>query len=301
MTGEALHEGEGTSPSEAGFFACGAASARREIAYRRRSAPVDAEPAPGIFWLGGFRSNMRGEKASALDRLAAEMGCAFLRFDYSGHGESSGRFEDGTIGIWLEESLAVLRGLTSGPQVVVGSSMGAWIALLVAKAFAASGESDRLKGLVLVAPAVDFTEKLIWEFIPPRARKALDKNGLWLRPSPYAPDPDPITKTLIEEGRAHLLLGGVIRTFCPVHILQGMADAIVPWRHAMSLAEHLAGDPVSVTLVKDGDHRLSREEDLARLRAAVEAMLKEASTGAARPVQPSFDFDAESATSESLD
>lgn len=292
MTNEALQIGDKAASPEAEVFTFGTPPLLCKIAYRRRAA-AGSEPGPGIFWLGGFRSNMRGEKAGALDRLAAEAGCAFLRFDYSGHGESSGRFEDGTIGLWLEESLAVLRGLTSGPQVIVGSSMGAWIALLVAKALAASGQSDRLKGLVLIAPAVDFTEKLIWELMPQRARKALDKNGIWRRPSPYAPDPDPITKTLIEEGREHLLLGGVIRSFCPVHILQGMADEIVPWRHAMSLAEHLAGDPVTVTLVKDGDHRLSREEDLARLRAAVEAMLKDASAAAARPVQPSFDFGAE--------
>jgi pimeloyl-ACP methyl ester carboxylesterase len=272
MKGKASPDGKGAALSEAEVFTVGTAPMRREIAYRRRVAPAGAAPAPGILWLGGFRSNMKGEKASALDRFAAMTGHAFLRFDYSGHGESGGLIKDGTIGLWLEESLAALRGLTSGPQVIVSSSMGAWIALLVARALFASGESDRLKGLVLVAPAVDFTEKLIWDLMPPRARETLDKDGLWLRSSPYSPDPDPITKTLIEEGRAHLLLGGMIRTFCPVHIVQGMADEVVPWRHVMGLAEHLAGDPV-----RDGDHRLSREEDLARLRAVVEAMVKDVS------------------------
>jgi pimeloyl-ACP methyl ester carboxylesterase len=216
---------------------------------------------------------MRGTKAAFLDRAAAESGHAFLRFDYSGHGESGGRFEDGTMGLWLEESLAVMRALTDGRQVIVGASMGAWLALLVAKALRARGEEDRLAGLVLLAPAVDFTETLLWDAMPPEARAQLATAGVWLRASAYSSEPYPITKALIEEGRGHLVLGSTIRTFCPVHVIQGMADADVPWRHAMVLVEHLAGDPVTLTLVKDGDHRLSRAQDLARLRAAVDLMI----------------------------
>lgn len=248
----------------------------RAIAYRLRPAePPDAGRA-GLVWLGGFRSDMKGTKATFLDRRAAEEGLAFLRFDYSGHGESGGRIEDGTIGLWLEEALAAIDALTKGRQVFVGSSMGAWLALLVARALRQRGEEGRLAGLVLLAPAVDFTEKLLWERMPLEARSAVEKTGAWLRPSAYSATPDPITKALIEEGRNHLMLGGTIRTYCPVHIIQGMADEAVPWQHAMALVEHLAGDPVTLMLVKDGDHRLSREDDLMRLWTAVESMISAA-------------------------
>ncbi|SFK27213.1 Esterase/lipase [Methylocapsa palsarum] len=225
-----------------------------------------------MVWLGGFNSNMRGTKAEALDRKAAEQGRACLRFDYSGHGDSEGAFGDSTIGMWLTESLAAIRACTDGPSVVVGSSMGGWLALLCARALHASGEQSRLKGLVLIAPAVDFTERLIWDEMSVKAKKEMDRTGVWLRPSPYSAEPDRISKGLIEEGRAHLLLGGPVRAYCPVHILQGMQDEVAPWRRALTLVEHLAGDPVSLTLVKDGDHRLSRDEDIARLFAAVEAI-----------------------------
>jgi alpha-beta hydrolase superfamily lysophospholipase len=246
---------------------------RRSIAYRCRAARGPGRAAPGLVWLGGFGSQMRGIKARSLDRAASENGWAFLRFDYSGHGESGGRFEDGTIGLWVEESLAAFTMLTHGPRVIVGSSMGAWIALLVAKALAERGEAHRLAGLVLLAPAVDFTEKLVWDRMDDEARATLAAKGAWLRPSPYSIVPVPITAVLIEEGRRHLLLDRTIRTFCPVHIIHGMADDDVPWRHALTLVEHLAGDPVTVTLVKDGDHRLSRDEDLLRLADAVATMV----------------------------
>jgi pimeloyl-ACP methyl ester carboxylesterase len=199
-------------------------------------------------------------------------GRAYLRFDYSGHGLSDGSFEAGTIGVWLEESLAAIRELTEGPQILVGSSMGGWLALLIARALHQSGEEERLKGLVLLAPAVDFTEVLIFERMPASARAELLKNGVWMRPSNHSPARYPITKRLIEDGRNHLLFGGTIRAYCPIHILQGMQDENIPWRHTMTLVENLASDPVSVTLVKDGDHRLAGEEDLARLTAAIEAM-----------------------------
>ena len=215
---------------------------------------------------------MRGEKASHLDRAAAAAGRACLRFDYSGHGESGGLFEGATIGMWLEETLAAFRALTAGPQILVGSSMGGWLALLVARALAEGGEAGRLAGLVLIAPAVDMTEKLIFEKMSRKARAELEKTGVFLRQSPYEAQPHPISREFIAEGRGHLLFGGTIRSHCPVHILQGMQDEAVPWRHALALVEHMHGDPVTLTLVKDGDHRLSRPEDLARLWAAVEGI-----------------------------
>jgi pimeloyl-ACP methyl ester carboxylesterase len=253
------------------FLAVGSGCCARRIAYLRR-APKPGITRAGIVWLGGFRSDMRGLKAAHLDIYAQESGRAFLRFDYSGHGLSEGRFETGTIGAWLEESLAAIRALTDGPQILAGSSMGGWLALLAARALHASFEAERLKGLVLIAPAVDFTEALIFAEMSDSARAELAKTGVWRRASAYAPEPYPITRELIEEGRKHLLLGSVIRAHCPVHILQGMQDKDVPWRHAAELAEHLPADPVSLTLVKDGGHRLSREEDLAKLTAAVAAM-----------------------------
>ena len=215
---------------------------------------------------------MRGEKASYLDREAMAAGRAFLRFDYSGHGQSEGRFERGTVGLWLEEALAVLRALTEGPQILVGSSMGGWLALLAARALAAAGEAERLKGLVLIAPAVDFTETLLWGRMSAKARAQMKAKGFWLRPSPYETEPYPISPELIEEGRNHLLFGATIRAYCPVHVLQGMRDEEVPWRSASTLVEHLHGDPATLTLIKDGDHRLSREEDLRRIWAAVEGI-----------------------------
>ena len=227
------------------------------------------EGAP-VVWLGGFKSDMASTKAGYLDAWAARSERAFLRFDYSGHGESSGRFEDGTIGRWLEESLGVIGRCVARRPILVGSSMGGWIALLASLRLASENPSLRPAGLVLIAPAVDFTEELMWPNLPEEARRDIAEKGVWLRPSAYSPEPYPITRGLIEEGRRHLLLGGPIPVGCPVHILQGMRDPDVPWRHALTLMEHLAGDQCVITLVSDGDHRLSREDDLARLVAAIE-------------------------------
>jgi alpha-beta hydrolase superfamily lysophospholipase len=237
----------------------------RDIAYLRREGS-----SPGIVWLGGFRSDMRATKAAALDAWAMERGRAFLRFDYSGHGESGGHFEDGTIGTWLEDALGAVEALTTGPQVLVGSSMGGWLALLAARRLATGGHPPA--GLVLIAPAVDFTERLMWAGLDDEARRSVERDGVWHRPSAYSSEPVPITRALIEEGRRHLMLDGPIRSYAPVHILQGMTDEDVPWRHAMTLVEHFASDAVVTTLIKDGDHRLSRPQDLARLIAAVEAI-----------------------------
>ena len=223
---------------------------------------------PGLFWLGGFKSDMKGTKAEALSQWARENGRACVRFDYSGHGESAGDFRNGTIGRWLEESLAVFEAHAEGPQVVVGSSMGGWIALLLLRALRKRTASGKAAGLVLIAPAVDFTEVLMWQRFPAKVKKEIEEQGVWLRPSEYD-EPYPITRALIEDGRNHLLLGGMIETGCPVRILQGVQDPDVPWNHAVALTSRLAQDDVVLTLVKDGDHRLSRPEDLERLIKAV--------------------------------
>ena len=195
-------------------------------------------------------------------------GC--LRFDYSGHGESGGRFADGTISRWLEESLAVFDARCEGPQIVVGSSMGGWLALLLARELRRAPRAKAsLAGLVLIAPAVDFTEALMWQRFPDEIKREIETTGSWKRPSQYSDQPYLITKGLIEDGRRHLLLGGLIETGCPVRILQGVQDPDVPWDHAVELVSRLAQDDVVLTLVKDGDHRLSRPEDIERLLAAV--------------------------------
>ncbi|MDJ1157588.1 alpha/beta fold hydrolase [Chelatococcus sp. SYSU_G07232] len=236
-----------------------------------RRIAVLARPGAGppVVWLGGFRSDMRATKAEALDAWAAEHGRAYVRFDYSGHGESDGRFEEGTISRWLEESLAVLARYAPGRPIIVGSSMGGWLALLAARALRQSAPDRRPLRLVLIAPAVDFTERLMWDAFPAEARRAIGETGVFMRPSLYSADPYPITRALIEDGRAHLLLGAPIEPGCPVHILQGMQDPDVPWRHAMTLIEHLPGEAATITLVKDGEHRLSRPQDLALLIGAV--------------------------------
>ena len=228
--------------------------------------------APGVFWLGGFNSDMKGTKAEALARWAAANDRACVRFDYSGHGESGGEFKDGTIGRWLEESLAVFAGFCRGPQVVIGSSMGGWLALLLARELrqrAAERLPAEIIGLVLIAPAVDFTEELMWKKFPAEVKREMETKGAWVRPSPYADQGYLITRGLIEDGRRHLLLGGLIETGCPVRVLQGVQDPDVPWQYAVELVTRLSQDDVVLTLVKDGDHRLSRAEDIERLLRVV--------------------------------
>jgi pimeloyl-ACP methyl ester carboxylesterase len=240
----------------------------RAIAVRARESKSPAS-GPGLFWLGGFKSDMKGTKAEALDRWAAEQGRACVRFDYSGHGESGGDFTAGTIGRWLEESIAVFTRFAQGPQVVVGSSMGGWLALLLARELRKLEGAPAMAGMVLIAPAVDFTEELMWKQFSDATKREIEEKGFWMRPSEYSEEPYPITKGLIEDGRRHLLLGGLIETGCPVHILQGVQDPDVPWRHAEGLVTRFARDDVVLTLIKDGDHRLSRPEDIERLIAAV--------------------------------
>jgi len=239
-------------------------AAERTIAVRAREGK-----SPGLFWLGGFKSDMKGTKIQALDVWAAEQGRACVCFDYSGHGESGGDFKQGTIGQWLEESVAVYRKFALDPQVVVGSSMGGWLALLLARELRKLKDAAPIVGMVLIAPAVDFTEELMWKQFSPAIKQEICEKGFWLRPSQYGEEAYPITKSLIEDGRRHLLLGGLIEIGCPVHILQGVQDPDVPWRHAVELVSRFARDQIVLTLIKDGDHRLSRPEDIERLIAAV--------------------------------
>jgi pimeloyl-ACP methyl ester carboxylesterase len=214
---------------EPAFIEVGQDTATRRIAVRAR-----AGGAPGLFWLSGFNSDMKGTKALALDAWAAEQGRACVRFDFSGHGESGGALTDGTIGRWLEESVAVFERFCRGPQVVIGSSMGGWMALLLARQIARRAVSRAaLAGLVLIAPAPDFTEELMWNRFSPDIRREIETKGVWLRPSQYG-EPYPITRALIEEGRNHLLLGSAIDVGCPVRILQGAQDPDVPWQHAFA-------------------------------------------------------------------
>ncbi len=258
------------SNEEPRAFTVGTPPNQRRIAFRRRR-PARGE-APGLVWLCGYRSDMDSTKAGALDAEAARLGLGYLRFDYSGHGRSEGRLDDGTISLWLEEALAIIRAESEGPQILLGSSMGGWLALLAARALHQAGESGRVAGLILIAPAVDFTEALLWERLPEEARRAITDEGAWRRPSAYSDAPDVFTRALIEDGRKYLLFGGMIRTGCPTVVLQGMRDEDVPYAHALRLMERLGGDPATLTLIKDGDHRLSRPQDLELLFAAVERM-----------------------------
>lgn len=241
------------------------------IAYRRQPGN-----APGVVWLGGYRSDMLGTKAETLSAWAAGTGQAFLRHDYSGHGESGGAFHDGTISTWLAQSLAVFRAFTQGPQIVVGSSMGAWIALRLAQELQKSGEADRLGGLVLLAPAPDFTKELIEPKLTRKQRKALAEQGYFEEPSEYDASPYVYTRALFEDGERNLVMTGPIETHCPVHILQGLADPDVPHTHALKLAGMLPSDDVTLALIPDGDHRLSRPQDLEMLLRAVESMVERA-------------------------
>lgn len=229
---------------------------------------------PTVVWLGGFRSDMAGGKATALAAWGASQKRRVVRFDYRGHGESGGRFEDFVLSDWLADANAVMERFAAGEAVAVGSSMGGWIALLIARARAAEGRP--LKGLVLIAPASDFTERLMWPRLPESAREEIVRAGATLLPSAYG-DPYPVTARLFEDGRRHLLYGDApIETGCPVHIVQGVEDPDVPHTHALELVERLATDEVVLTLVKDGDHRLSRPEDIARILAAVEGITEPA-------------------------
>jgi pimeloyl-ACP methyl ester carboxylesterase len=240
-----------------------------------REVAVLARPGnpPGLFWLGGFMSDMTGTKALAVDAFAATRGLAATRFDYSGHGVSGGAFVDGTISRWLEEATAVFQQTAPARQIVIGSSMGGWLALRLAETMRPTG---RVAGLVLIAPAHDITRVLMWDNWTRKAQKALMTAGVLEEPSAYSAEPYRITRALIEDGDRHLLSGRLVEVGCPVHILQGRRDKEVPWRHAAALVSLLASDDVVFTLVEDGDHRLSRPQDLDRLCAVIAAMVADA-------------------------
>jgi pimeloyl-ACP methyl ester carboxylesterase len=224
---------------------------------------------PTVVFFPGFRSDMTGDKATHLARFCTARRRAMLRFDYSGHGASEGRFEDGDIGRWSADALALMDALTQGPLVLVGSSMGGWIALLAALA-----RPGRVTGLVGIAAAPDFTERLMWNAMAPSERERLMRDGVLHIPSQYG-EPYPITRRLIEDGRTRLLLGAPIPLECPLRLLHGQRDPDVPWETSLRIAERLTGTDVQVTLVKDGDHRLSRPRDLALLERVVLPFLRQ--------------------------
>ena len=248
------------------FLEVGADRRRRRIAYRWTRGE-----GPPLLWLSGFLSDMASTKATAVTAWAAEENLAMMRFDYSGHGLSSGDLLHASIGDWLEESIAAWALMGDGPRIVIGSSMGGWIALLFARHLARVGRSRELAGLLLIAPAFDMTEALMWRELPQEARDEIERTGVTYVPSAYG-DAYPITKHLIEEGRAHLLAGQPFDPGCAVRILQGMRDPDVPWRHALALVDLLASTDVELTLIKDGCHRLSKPQDLQRLIATIAAL-----------------------------
>ena len=240
----------------------------RAIAYRRTLGR-----APGVMFLTGLRSDMSGGKALALEAMCKRQGRAFVRFDYSGHGLSDGKFEDGTVGAWRDDALDVLDRFTEGPQILVGSSLGGWIMLLAALA-----RPKRIAGLVGVAAAADFATRLMTTRFDAVQREAMERDGRVAIPSAYSLEPTIFTKQLIDEARTHTLLGGPIPLSIPVRLIHGIADPDVPYSLSLEIAEKLISNDVEVLLVKDGDHRLSSERDLDRLCAVVAALCERVET-----------------------
>ena len=252
------------------FLEVGEGPKRRRIAYRLAAAGRDG---PAILWLPGFLSDMASTKALALADWAKANRLLMLRFDYSGHGQSEGDLLRASVGDWLEEASAVLDRLRERRTILVGSSMGGWIALLLARKLAREGTLKQLAGLVLIAPAFDMTERLMWHRLTPEMKDTIERDGVYYEPSLYG-DPYPITKHLIEEGRQHLIGVDTLDLDLPVRILQGVCDPDVPWGHALDLVDLLCCDDVELTLIKDGDHRQSREQDLRRLESTVAALVE---------------------------
>lgn len=236
----------------------------RAIAYCRSGGKT-----PGVIFLPGFRSDMQGGKALALEAHCRDAGRAFVRFDYSGHGRSDGRFTDGTVGAWRDDVLDVLDRLSTGPQVLVGSSMGGWLMLLAALA-----RPERVAGLVGIAAAADFATRLMEQRLPPAAKDALARDGIVHLPSAYSPEPTPVTRRLVEEARRHEVLHAPIPLACPVRLIHGTADPDVPWQLSLEVMQKLRSTDVELHLIKDGDHRLSSDHDLARLCRVVEEVCR---------------------------
>jgi pimeloyl-ACP methyl ester carboxylesterase len=271
----------------------GPTAERRRIAYLQQ--PARRPGRPGLVWLCGLKSEMVSTKATTVAEWAEAQGLACLRFDYSGHGQSEGRFEDGTVSRWLEEAEAAFTALTQGPQILIGSSLGGYIALLLLqrlmekrasgvgrRASEGAGGSttpdtrpptpERINALVLIAPAWDMTE-LMWQRLPPEARQDIVENGVFLRPSRYGDGPYPITRALIEDGKRHLIGSAPFDPARPVHIIHGQQDPDVPFEHTLDLTAHLSGGWTRVTTVPDGEHRLSRPQDIALLLGIVSGLV----------------------------
>ncbi|KPB02092.1 alpha/beta hydrolase [Ahrensia marina] len=234
---------------------------------------INGQRSSGLMWLGGYRSDMEGTKAIELETYAKDRGLSCTRHDYSGHGQSGGEFIEGTISKWLQQSLGVFERLTSGPQILVGSSMGAWIAIRMVQELAKKGQSDRIAGLLLLAPAPDFTVELMEPQLSDAQKSDLATKGFYEEPTPYGPDPNVFTKALFDDGRANRVMGSTIDTHCPVHIIQGKQDPDVPWQHAQRLYELMSKDDASITYIADGDHRLSRTQDIALMKNVLDDMI----------------------------
>jgi pimeloyl-ACP methyl ester carboxylesterase len=245
----------------------GTGKAKRRIAVRI----TEGQGTP-VVWLGGFKSDMTSTKAARIDEWCQANNRPMVRMDYAGHGESSGRFQDFVFSDWLEDARAVLKAFVRQPPILVGSSMGGWMSMLIAKRLFEAGERNAFAGLVLIAPACDFTKELMWPQFPDHVKQEIMNKGFFNLPSAYSEEPTPITKALIEDGDKNLVFGTTFQVGCAIHILQGMKDPDVPFQHALKLVEHLPLDPVTTTLINDGDHRLSREQDIAMLIKAVAGM-----------------------------
>jgi pimeloyl-ACP methyl ester carboxylesterase len=243
------------------------------LAYRQDNADA---PGTGIFWLGGYKSDMEGTKAEALSAAARAAKRPCLRFDYSGHGRSKGEFADFTVSDWLSDALTMFLKIAKGPQIIAGSSMGGYIALLLARALQHShrDELQRIKGMVLIAPAADMTEALLWGKLDEAARSEILSRGQWPMPSVYG-EGYVITRKLIEDGRQHLILDQGTAVDFPVRILHGENDPDVPWQHGLKLFNSLTAEDASFTLIKHGDHRLSSARDIATIVDTVEALIKD--------------------------
>ncbi|WP_306117284.1 MULTISPECIES: alpha/beta hydrolase [unclassified Roseitalea] len=244
------------------------------IAVRHRTGA-----APGLVWLGGYRSDMDGTKALELDRWCAERGLASTAFDYSGHGASGGDFMQGTISRWLGEAMAVVEAFARKPVILVGSSMGAWIALRMVQERNRGAPDDPVAGLLLLAPAPDFTSELHEPHLTEAQRRDLVEKGYFEEPTPYGPEPNVFTRALFADGEHNRVMTGPIDTHCPVHIIQGQADPDVPWQHAQRLFELLSKDDATIAYIKDGDHRLSRPQDIERILAAADELVSTARIG----------------------
>ncbi len=246
------------------FLTVGEGSRARRIATLAESSASAPADRPGVMWLCGLKSEMTSTKASALAAWARENGVSCLRFDYSGHGQSEGAFEEGTVTRWLEETRAVFDHLAKGPMVLVGSSMGGYMALLLLRTLMreAPAEAARIKALVLIAPAWDMTQ-LMWDNFSAQARRDITENGVYYRPSAYDDGPYPITRAFLEDGKQHLFGSAAFDPGRPVHIIHGLLDPDVPWEHTLDLVANMTGDWTHVAAVPDGEHRLSRPEDIA--------------------------------------